>query len=202
MGRAKNTLSTADVSSTPIKVQYVASYPSSSLPDLGFAITTGSNIEYSVYLSDGQLESLTNYRMIRQVYYQTYLSGSLLNSASFWDPMWQSTAASASGDATIYYFPTESSSPIGIIAIPPQQFGEQVSRNTFFISSSDATYFIQDDGNGNLIDTLASNKPIGNIFYAQGIVIITDPDYVPADYLATEIGDIYNTENNIDIIIE
>lgn len=203
MGRAKNTLNAADVSSTPIKVKYAASYPSSSIADYGITVRSGSNIPYSVNMSASQMETMNNYRVIKQLYYQTYLTGSVTNSASFFDPMWQSTAASGSGDAMVYYFPTGSDDIIAIFTIPSSQFGEQISRNTFIISASDSSYYIKDDGNGNLIDTQNFNVYVGNIFYAQGIVVVTNQDYtVPANYLATQIYNVYETQNDIDVTLE
>ena len=202
MGRAKNTLNAADVSSTPIKVKYSAVYPSSSFSDYGITLRSGSNIPYNVTMSSAQMETMNNYRVIRQLYYQYYLTGSLIGSSSIWDPAWVSTAASGSGDETTYYFPT-GSQQILIFTIPSALFGEQVSRTTFAISASDSSYFIVDDGDGNLVDTLSANSKVGNIFYAQGIAVITNSDYITSDnFLATEDENIYETENDIDIIIE
>ena len=204
MGRAKNTLNAADVSSTPIKVKYSATYPSSSFSDYGITLRSGSNIPYNVTMSSAQMETMNNYRVIKQLYYQYYLTGSLLNTASAWDPTWISTAASGSGDETSYYLPTGSSEEILIFTIPSTQFGEQISRKTFALTSTDfASYNIIDDGNGNLIDTYNSNQKVGNMFYAQGIAVITNQDYVVStDTLATESNDEYITENNNDIILE
>jgi len=203
MGRAKNTLNAADVSSTPIKVKYAASYPSSSIADYGITVRSGSNIPYSANMSASQIDTMNNYRVVKQLYYQTYLTGSVINSASFFDPMWQSTAASGSGDGMVYFFPTGSDQSIVIFTIPSSQFGEQISRNSFIISASDSSYYIKDDGNGNLIDTIASNVNVGNIFYAQGIIVITNQDYaMPANYLATQIYNVYETENDIDVTLE
>lgn len=203
MGRAKNTLNAADVSSTPIKVKYFASYLSSSLLDYGITVRSGSNLPYSVNMSTSQIDSMNNYRVIKQLYYQNYLTGSIAGSSSFFDPMWQSTAASGSGDATVYYFPTGSDETIAIFTVPSSQFGEQISRNSFFISASDSSFFIRDDGNGNLIDDIAPNVYVGNIFYAQGIIVITNQDYAaPANYLATQIYNVYETQNDIDVTLE
>jgi len=125
---------------------------------------------------------MLNYRVIRQLYYQSAITGSLLDSASFWDPLWQSTAASGSLDDDYRYITTSSlfaSSSISFIAIPSIEFGQQISRNGFEIASTDNTsYRIVDDGNGNLVDELNSSVKVGNIFYAQGIATFTNNDYV------------------------
>jgi hypothetical protein len=203
MGRAKNTLSAQDVSSTPIKVKYFASYPSNSLQDYGITVRSGSNIPYTASMPSYQLEDMNNYRVIKQLYYQYYLTGSILNQSTIFDPVWQSTAAYGSGDSMVYSFPTGSYENIVVFTIPSSQFGEQISRNSFSISASDSSYFIKDDGNGNLIDTMALNINVGNIFYAQGIVVITNQDYtMPANYLATQIYNVYETENDIDVTLE
>lgn len=178
MGRAKNTLNAADVSSTPIKVKYAVSYPNSSLSNYGITILSGSNIPYNVTMSSAQMSLMNNYRVVRQLYYQNYLTGSLIGSASYWDPWWQSTAASGSNDETVYEFPTTSTDSILICSIPSSQFGEQISKTTFALSSSNSSYYIVDDGNGNLIDLLSSNDHVGNVFYAQGIAVITNQSYI------------------------
>lgn len=213
MGRAKNTINPAEVTSTPIKVQYTATYPSNSLSDYGIKILSGANVPYNVDMAQDKKGLMTNYRFVRQLYYQYYATGSILGSASLWDPVWQSTAASGSLDETNYEFPLTSSAGFPSLAnpnyqgiyfyyIPPNQFGEQISKNTLIISSSDSSYYIVDDGNGNVIDTMNSNVHVGNVFYAQGIVTVTNQDYMPANYLATEVYDVYQTEDNIDIILE
>lgn len=180
MGRAKNTLNAADVSSTPIKVTYRVTYPSSSLQNYGITTNRGINIPYSVNLSSPNLERMTNYRTIRQLYYQYYLTGSVIGSASAWDPVWQSTAASGTFDNTNYSFPRETTSSVSILTVPSSQFGEQISRNSFLISSSVGSpqYSLVDDGNGNIVDQLSGSLYVGNIFCAQGVAVITNPDYV------------------------
>lgn len=201
MGRAKNTINQAEVSSTPIKVRYSSTYPSNSLSDNGIIIQSGSNIAYSPSMLPDSMSLMNNYRVIRQLYYQYYITGSLLNSASFWDPAWVSTAASSSGNETNYTFPIGANENILIYSIQPTQFGEQVGRGTFIISGSNSEYYITDDGDGNLIDRV-NGEHVGNIFYAQGIAVVTNQDYTYANYLATEDYDVYETENDIDIIIE
>lgn len=201
MGRAKNTIKTSEVSSTPVKFRYSVTHLSSSLEDFGITVYTGSNIPYSVDMSQNEMESMNRYRVVRQLYYQQYITGSLLQSSSFWDTWWVSTAASGTYDATAYNFPTGSNENVLIFTVPSSQFGEQIGRKTFYISSSN--YLITDDGNGNLIDLAASNEHVGNLFYAQGIAVVTNQNYITENqYLATENDDIYETENNLQIILE
>lgn len=180
MGTAKNTLDLADVSSTPIKLQYSATYTSNSLASYGITSASVQNYAYTASMPSDRRDSMNKYRMIRQVYYQQYITGSILGSASFWDPAWVSTAASGTYDATTYKFPTGSGQSIVIFAIPSSQFGEQISRNSFVIKSfgTPSLFNIIDDGNGNLVDTLSSNSHVGNVFYSQGIAVITNSDYI------------------------
>jgi hypothetical protein len=65
------------------------------------------------------------------------------------------------------------------MAIPTVTFGENIGRNSFVLESLNGTsYKIVDDGNGNLIDLLDASLEVGNIFYSQGIITLTHPDYV------------------------
>ena len=184
MSRAKNTIKQSSVSSTPIEVKYSATYNSQSLQSYGITTNRGQNITPSASMFSEYQTRMVNYRAIRQLYYQNYLTGSLIGSASYWDPMWQSSAASGSFDDDYRYFPTASglftnSSSISFISIPTLQFGEQISRNSFRLRSTNSSSFdISDDGNGNLIDTLNSSSHVGNIFSAQGVISFTNNDYI------------------------
>ena len=66
------------------------------------------------------------------------------------------------------YFPTASNSTIGVISIPSRLFGNYIQPNSFIWKSSSFT--ITDDGEGNLI---SGSTIYGNIFYYQGLAIIT-----------------------------
>jgi hypothetical protein len=177
MGRAKNTIKKSDISSAPIKVKYSNAYASQSLLDYGITTNRGT---YTIAPKKGTTayKYRNNYAVIRQLYYQNYLTGSIIGSASYWDPSIQSTAASGSLDDDNREFPGAVGSNIGFLAIPSRQFGEQISRKTFKIAPTDnVSYNIIDDGNGNIIDTFNNNIHVGNILYAQGIVTFTHPDY-------------------------
>lgn len=180
MGRAKNTLDAADVSSTPIKVNYSVTYSSESLDNYGITARRGVNMPYSASMISFYMNRMNNYRFLKQFYYSEAVSASI-GSASFYLPAWQSTAASGSNDETIFNFPTQLGSNVSFLTIPRIQFGEELKRTSILISSSLGSspgYRLVDDGNGNLIDTQASNLHVGNVFYAQGIVAITNSDYV------------------------
>jgi len=179
MSSSKNTIRFSDISSAPIKLKYSSSYYSQSLDDVGITINRGFNHPMTV---TGSLDNnALNYELIKQLYYKEYISGSLLSSGSAYDPQWQSTAASGSGDEDARYFPTTQNSQISFFYIPRNEFGEQVARNSLHLlplNPDSTNYHIVDDGNGNLIDALVGNRKVGNIFYAQGIIVFTDPDYV------------------------
>lgn len=179
MSSSKNTIRFSDISSAPIKLKYSSSYYSQSLDDVGITINRGFNHPMTV---TGSLDNnALNYELIKQLYYKEYISGSLLATGSGYDPQWQSTAASGSGDEDSRYFPTSSNSQISFFYIPRNEFGEQVARNTLHLlplNPDSTNYHIVDDGNGNLIDALVGNRKVGNIFYAQGVIVFTDPDYV------------------------
>jgi hypothetical protein len=210
MGRAKNTIKQSDVSSAPIKVKYSVTYPSQSLGDYGITTNVAVNYPYDVNMTSTSLQSMAKYRLIRQLYYQQAITGSI-GSSSFFLPAWQATAASGTFDDTDLTFPVTSGDSIGIIAIPSIQFGEQVSRNSFMIKSNGVgtPYTIVDDGNGNLIDTANQNTHVGNLFYAQGIAVVTNADYieiftpvVEIYYLTSELDEPLETESGDPIILE
>lgn len=179
MGRAKNTIKQSDVSSTPIKVKYSVTYASQSLEDHGITTNVAVNYAYTASMSSANLQSMAKFKLIKQLYYQQSISGSM-GSASFFEPVWQSTAASGTLDETNMTFPSSMGNSIAIVAIPSIQFGEQVSRKSFQIKStgSGTPYTLVDDGNGNIIDTANSSTHVGNLFYAQGIAVITNSDYI------------------------
>lgn len=97
------------------------------------------------------------------------------------------------------YFPKNDGQTIKSVYIDKDIYGNQVLPRSFVISSSD--YYIVDDGYGNLLDykyalsgalyvsggywdynyveeyATGSGIPVGNIFYAFGLSIITSPFY-------------------------
>lgn len=171
MSRGQNTVKRSEVSTTPILLKYPTSIPSASFSQKGITVNRGINSSYN---TDG-VEFL-NYALAKQLYYQEYLTGSLLSSSSFWNPSIQSTAASGTFDNDYRYFPVSSSAEITMLAIPRTSFGEQVARNTFSISSS--TYRIVDDGNGNILDRYTTgSQPSTNIAYASSGVRLYYPGY-------------------------
>lgn len=170
MGLAKKTLDRSDISTYPIKVKYSGSFASASATSYGITFNTGINTSYQ---ANGA--QYLNYKLAQQLYYNYYLTGSLATSASGWDPVWQSTAASGSLDDDYRYFPSASSSQIRLFAIPRTIFGENISRNSLNITAG--SYNLIDDGNGNVRDANSSFVHVGNVFYSQGIIVITNSSY-------------------------
>jgi len=177
MGRSLNTLKGSDVTVTPIKLKYANTIPSASLDSNGITLTLASNQNFD-YNNPSYGDNFLLYRSVRELYYMNYISGSLIGSGSGYEWYPQSTAASGTFDNDYRYFPTESNAQVLVISIPRAKFGENVARSSFSLSSS--TYNIVDDGNGNLVDAVASNVHVGNLLYNQGVGIITNVDYLYA----------------------
>lgn len=175
MSRGQNTIKRSEVSTIPLMTKYSSSLASNSFSDNGITINRGINTDYD---TDGL--TFLNYAMIKQMFYQEYITGSLLNSASYWNPNIQSTAASGTFDDDYRYFPISSSAKITVVAIPRTVFGEQIARKSVRFKSQ--TVDLIDDGNGNIVDAMNSYEHVGNVLYNQGIAVITNEDYQYALY--------------------
>ena len=68
------------------------------------------------------------------------------------------------------YFPVSNSAEIGVLSIPSGLFGNYITPGTFRWTADSGS--ILDDGEGNLILS-ASQNFCGNIFYEQGLAVIT-----------------------------
>ena len=81
-----------------------------------------------------------------------------------------------SNNELIKNFPSNENSFIRVIQIPQSKYGNNIFPNNFELNSD--IFSIKDDGNGNLFDTNYSPSiHVGNIFYNQGLAIITNQDY-------------------------
>lgn len=177
MSRASNTLKASDISTTPIRLKYSITASADQFGQYGILVSSGSNI--AINLDGSSNQSAINFRVIRQLYYQNYLTSSVNRSASYWDPMPQSTACSTSPEfEDRFFYNVYNIARVGFIAIPPNLFGEQISRKSLYLRASTGpdTYTLFDDGNGNISGSLnGSNKGnVGNVIYSQGMIIITD----------------------------
>lgn len=148
------------------------------------------------------------YKSIKHLYYQNYISGSLtgqfFNSSSYFNyeqstlvsgtirNLTTTTGSNINPNQKTYYddisrwdvvsslYDTDTLDPhagsrIAVISIDKNIYGSGLSPNSVYISGS--TYLIQDDGEGNMIDTLDSTY-IGNVFYSQGLIVVTNQDYL------------------------
>ena len=188
MSRSSNTLNVSDVTAVPIQVKYFASYntvaPAPLWSDVGITYKRGLNYtgSYFYQIPAASTSSFLNYKSVQQLYYSNYISGSVPPSASYGDNWLQSTAASGTFDDDFRYFPTASNAGVWIVSIPRSIYGDQIARKSFFMSGSTVDgmqvyeWNIIDDGNGNLIEVNTGtvvNEKVGNIFYAQGMAVIT-----------------------------
>ncbi len=188
MSRSSNTLKTSDVTTVPIQVKYFASYNTvGSSPlwsNVGITYKNGLNYtgSYFYQIPAASTASFLNYKSVEQLYYQDYVSSSVNLSASYANNWQQSTAASGTFDDDHRYFPTESNASVWIVSIPRSVYGQQIARKSFYMSGSTLdgvqlrNWQIIDDGNGNLVEVNSGtviNQRVGNIFYAQGMAIIT-----------------------------
>jgi hypothetical protein len=176
MSRASNTFKASDISTTPIKIKYSGSMGYGT-DDISFII--GRN--RLVGQNDTVDTETLNYRFLKQLYYNNYLSGSVLQTTSSWDSNMQSTACYGSDEYEYRYFPTHEDATVIAFSIPPYKFGEQISRNSVRLKfENNGGAILVDDGNGNLVvDGSFPPTHIGNIIYSQGIAIITEYSSIP-----------------------
>jgi hypothetical protein len=130
-------------------------------------------------ITNGQYDRLT-YRQIDQLFYHQY-SGSL-STASLASSIYYASASGQRPTASYFNFndtpgfvnnfPTASNATIKVLSISTNLYGERILPYSFAMTSS--TYNFNDDGRGNVYD---SSTHVGNIFYPEGIVVITNSDY-------------------------
>jgi hypothetical protein len=90
-------------------------------------------------------------------------------------------------------FDPDKGSKIVVISIDQNIFGSGLSPKSINISAS--AYNIQDDGEGNLIDTFTSAY-IGNVFYSQGLIVLTNQKYLCVfGAPPTSVNDYYSYQN-------
>ena len=152
-----------------IKHLYYENYVSKSLSGQFFQSSSYFNYEQSTLVS-GTIRNITT------------ITGSNLNpsQASLYD---NPTSQSLFDKITTLYdldiLDPDEGSRIVVISIDKKIYGSGLSPKSVNISGS--TYNIQDDGEGNLLDTLAtSSLYVGNVFYSQGLIVITHQNYLCA----------------------
>lgn len=199
MSSAVKSLRASDISVLPYKVNKSFAFESSSLYENDIIVYKGYYDSGSSL--DNLLQEQLNYFSARQLYYSGFITSSISNSSgSYYYNFEQSTAASGTFEYEVRNFPTQQRSEIRIISIPQNLFGERLKPKHFILEDSGNTYYIVDDGNGNLYDIINLGLPyvvdgyvnedyfigvdlqslplVGNVFYAHGLAIITNPDYL------------------------
>jgi hypothetical protein len=131
----------------------------------------------------GQYERLI-YNSINHLFYQSY-TGSL-NTSSLANSLNNYESASQQRPTSSYFiyndnnnlvnnYPTGTNQNIQVLAINQNIYGNKVLPNSVLLTG--ATVNVTDDGFGNLYDTYSTKTHIGNLFYAHGMIIITNQSY-------------------------
>lgn len=196
MSSANKTLKTSDITVFPYRANKNYVIASSSFFSSSINIFTGVNVIPSTTGSVPQ--SALYYRSVRQLYYSHYtpslaptiplseqdydqlqedqIGSKKTNNVLVYNNYLQSTAASGSSELDFRgHFPTASNAQVTILSIPTLLYGESIKPGSFAISSSVRT--LSDDANGNIIIS-GSTTHVGNILYAHGIIVVTNPSYL------------------------
>ena len=154
-----------------------------------FNIYKGTYITGTFVSNDASIDPSTNgeyerliYDSVNHMFYQAY-NGRILDTGSLMFNINTYQSASQQRPTQSYFnynsnplliknFPTGSGAGIRLLSIEQDIYGAKVLPYSFKLSSS--AYYVTDDGNGNLYD---SGSQIGNIFYAHGLAVITDPNH-------------------------
>jgi hypothetical protein len=164
-------------------LNYPLGYPTSSEY---ITIYKGTNLSGSFDptmdpITEGQYERLV-YNQIDHLFYHSF-SGSFLNTSSLANSLLYESASQQYATSSYFIydenpnliknFPTGANDGIRVLVVNQSVYGEKLLPYNFKLSSS--AYYITDDGNGNIFDT--GSIHIGNIFYPQGLAIVTNQDY-------------------------
>jgi hypothetical protein len=184
-------LSKADVTSVSYAAnkQWALPFTCPSLSNEYFNVYKGTFITGTFVSNNPSIDPVTNgqyerlvYDSMNHLFYQKF-SGSL-DTGSLMFNINTYTSASQQRPTGAYFdyninpllvknFPTGAGAGIRVLAINQDIYGSKVLPNSFNLSSS--AYNIFDDGYGNLYGS--GSIHVGNIFYAHGLAIITNPDY-------------------------
>lgn len=152
---------------TSIKNLYYQNYTSGSLTGQFFHSSSFFNYEQSTLTSGSMLAAYRNIPTITG-------SSAIGNNPTLFETALYDISSSIYDETT---FDPDQGSKIVVISVDQNIFGSGLIPNNIIISGS--TYNIQDDGEGNLLDTLAtSSLYVGNVFYSQGLIVITHQDYL------------------------
>jgi len=164
-------------------LNYPLGYPTSSEY---ITIYKGTNVsgtfDYTMDpITEGQYERLI-YDQIDHLFYHSF-SGSFLDTSSLANSFLYESASQQYATSSYFIydenpnliknFPTGANAGIRVLNVNQDIYGEKLLPYNFRLSAS--AYYITDDGNGNLFDI--GNIHVGNIFYPQGLAIITNQNY-------------------------
>ena len=188
----------SDIIVTPFEVNKSFTFEGSDFTDSNVSIDRflGKNIETKVFVSGSNPTTGTIsvedqeliYNSVKELYYSNHLSSSYsdnVNTASLFpgfDTEGDRLVGTTQSDGRYYnypqtdltfekYFPTGSNSVVGVISIPSRLYGNYIQPKSFEFTAPSGS--ITDDGEGNL---LYSGSICGNIFYGQGIIVITNDE--------------------------
>ena len=148
-----------------IKNLYYQNYTSGSLTGEFFQSSSFINYEQSTLTSGSMLAANRNLPTI------TGSTALGVNGTLFGSDLYD--ISSSLYDESI--FDPDKGSKIVVISVDQNIFGSGLSPKSINISAS--AYNIQDDGEGNLVDTFTSTY-IGNVFYSQGLIVLTNQRYL------------------------
>jgi len=170
MSSAVKPLKISDTSVLPYGLQKSFKIADSEFTASGLAVEIAKN--FAVTASGDNTLSLF-YRSAYQLYYaqsaysqsvyeplssQTYgmladaTDSSSVSIANIYDSYNQSFATSGSLDYNYRLFSSASAAKVVAVSVPQVYFGEGIARKSFAIEPDDKSYYILDDGNGNLFD--------------------------------------------------
>jgi hypothetical protein len=148
-----------------IKNLYYQNYTSGSLTGEFFQSSSFINYEQSTLTSGSMLAANRNIPTITG-------SSAIGNNPTLFETALYDISSSLY-DETV--FDPDQGSKLVVISIDQNIFGSGLSPKSINISAS--AYNIQDDGEGNLVDTFTSTY-IGNVFYSQGLIVLTNQKYL------------------------
>ena len=142
-----------------------------------------------LYYQSHSSSILNSQSLLDSIYYESYMTeSSTISTGSYFD--------FNENPSFVNNFPTSSNDIIRVMSFNQNIYGEQIKPNNFILTAS-GSYQLADDGYGNIYDIsftgyyvepgyyappgyiaeLQDKVHVGNIFYSQGLVIITDQNY-------------------------
>jgi hypothetical protein len=147
------------------------------------------------------------YNIIVKQYYPNYISGSLsgvqerLQSRNYVSASSQQPSSSYVDYRNISYDVSSIGDRVQILSLPRSYYGEGIKPSNLGITlyiGGETSYPGSDDGYGNItvfdpnLNDVGAYVHLGNIFYSQGLVVITNGSY----FIDPEVDDIFFSFNN------